>query len=82
MKPKWPTPQRQLFGAHLSELLNPEHPLYLLAERIDWRAFDATIDACYAEELGRPDVNTRLMRSTAILMTAIRWPGRSSRSNA
>jgi len=54
MKPKNPTPQRQLFGSHLSELLNPEHPLYILAEQIDWQQFDAAIDDCYAEELGRP----------------------------
>ena len=45
----------------LSELLNPEHPLYVLAERIDWSQFDAAIDACYADELGRPGVNTRRM---------------------
>ena len=61
MKPKAATPQGELFGAHLSELLNPEHPLYLLAERIDWSQFAAAIDACYADELGRPGVNTRLM---------------------
>lgn len=61
MKPKKSTPQRELFGAHLSELLNPEHPLYVLAERIDWHQFDVAIDDCYAEELGRPGVNTRLM---------------------
>jgi len=61
MKPKKPTSQRQLFGAHLSELLNPEHPLYVLTERIDWQQFDAAIDDCYAEELGRPGVSTRLM---------------------
>jgi transposase, IS5 family len=61
MKPKRATPQRQLFGAQLSELLNPEHPLYILAERIDWRQFDLAIDECYAAELGRPGVNTRLM---------------------
>ena len=61
MKPKAATPQCELFGAHLSELLNPEHPLYVLAERIDWSPFDAAIDACYADELGRPGVNTRLM---------------------
>ena len=61
MKPKAATPQCELFGAHLSELLNPEHPLYVLAERIDWSQFDAAIDACYADELGRPGVNTRLM---------------------
>jgi transposase, IS5 family len=61
MKPKAATPQCELFGAHLSELLNREHPLYVLAERIDWAEFDAAIDACYADELGRPGVNTRLM---------------------
>jgi transposase, IS5 family len=61
MKPKAATPQGELFGARLSELLNPEHPLYVLAERLDWSQFDAAIDTCYADELGRPGVNTRLM---------------------
>jgi transposase, IS5 family len=61
MKPKAATPQSELFGAHLSELLNHKHPLYVLAERIDWSQFDAAIDPCYADELGRPGVNTRLM---------------------
>lgn len=61
MQPKTATPQCELFGAHLSELLNREHPLYVLAERIDWSQFDSAIDACYADELGRPGVNTRLM---------------------
>jgi IS5 family transposase len=61
MKPKAATPQSELFGARLSELLNPEHPLYVLAERIDWSRFDSAIDSCYADEIGRPGVNTRLM---------------------
>jgi IS5 family transposase len=61
MQPKSRPLQCELFGARLSELLNPEHPLYVLAERMDWSQFDAAIDACYAEELGRPGVNTRLM---------------------
>jgi IS5 family transposase len=61
MKPKAATPQCELFGAQLRELLNPKHPLYVLAERIDWPEFDAAIDACYAEDIGRPGVNTRLM---------------------
>ena len=52
-KPKKQTPLRELFGAHFSETLNPEHPLYVLAERIDWQQSNITIDACYAEELGR-----------------------------
>ena len=61
MQPKSRPPQSELFGAHLSELLNREHPLYVLAERIDWSRFDSAIDACYADDLGRPGVNTRLM---------------------
>jgi len=61
MQPKARVPQSELFGARLSELLNPEHPLYVLAERIDWSQFDSAIDNCYADELGRPGVNTRLM---------------------
>jgi len=61
MHPQARPPQCELFGARLSELLNPEHPLYVLAERIDWSQFDAAIDASYADELGRPGVNTRLM---------------------
>ena len=42
-------------------MLNPEHPLYVLAECIDWQQFELAIDECYAEELGRPGVNTRRM---------------------
>jgi len=61
MHPKKSIPQRELFGAHFSELLNPEHPLYVLAERIDWSQFEAGIQDRYAAELGRPGVNTRLM---------------------
>jgi len=61
MQPKSRPPQCELFGARLSELLNPEHPLYVLSVRIDWTEFEAAIDACYADELGRPGVNTRLM---------------------
>jgi IS5 family transposase len=61
MQPKSRPPQCELFGVRLSELLNPEHPLVVLAERMNWSQFDAAIDACYAEELGRPGVNTRLM---------------------
>jgi len=61
MRPKTPTPQRELFGFQLREMLNPDHPLYVLAERIDWQQFDVAINGCYASDLGRPGVNTRLM---------------------
>jgi hypothetical protein len=58
MKPKKPSPQGELFGAQLSERLNPEHPLYVLANQIDWQQFELAIDACYTDERGRPGVKT------------------------
>lgn len=61
MQPKKTTSQRELFGAHFREMLNPDHPLYVLAERIDWSQFDAAIKDRYAAQFGRPGVNTRLM---------------------
>ena len=61
MQPKKKSPQLDLFGFQLSEMLNPDHPLYVLAERIDWSQFDVAIQDRYAAQLGRPGVNTRLM---------------------
>ena len=43
--------QCELFGAHLSELLNREHPLYVLAERIDWSQFEARRSTIYQRRL-------------------------------
>ena len=60
MKPKKRPPQRELFAARLSEMLNPDHPLYVLAERIDWSVFDQ-FESAYEEGVGRPGVSTRLM---------------------
>jgi hypothetical protein len=54
-------PQSELFAAQYNDLLNHRQPLYMLAERIHMSQFDSAIDAFYAEELGRPGVNTRLM---------------------
>ena len=33
------TPQPSLFSS-LTDQLNPRHPLYLLANKIDWRRFE------------------------------------------
>jgi IS5 family transposase len=61
MKPKSNLPQGELFRTQLSEIINPQHPLIVLAGQIDWSRFDAEIDACYANEIGRPGINTRVM---------------------
>ena len=63
MKPK-PRPkssQLDLFQAQFEQLLNHDHPLYLLANRIDWQRFDAALAECYSEDLGAPAKAIRLL---------------------
>ena len=45
----------------LALLVSHEHPLYRLAEAIDWDRFEAELGPLYAEEVGRPGLPTRLM---------------------
>ncbi len=68
MKPK-PDPlkdQFQLFQANFGQLLNPQHPLVLLADKIDWPRFDEELLPCYAEK-GRPGTPIRLMAGLCYL---------------
>jgi IS5 family transposase len=55
------SPQENLFQARLDQQLNQKHPLFQLAQQIDWSYFEGEFGACYAEELGRPGVPTRLL---------------------
>lgn len=45
----------------LALLVSHEHPLYRLAEAIDWTRFEAELGPLYAEAVGRPGLPTRLM---------------------
>ncbi len=63
MKPK-PRPdasQLDLFQAQFKQLLNPDHPLVLLADRIDWQRFDAALADCYSPDMGAPAKAIRLL---------------------
>ena len=51
----------ELFQAHFSQILNPEHPLVRLADKIDWPRFDAAFADSYCDELGAPGKAIRLM---------------------
>jgi IS5 family transposase len=53
--------QFDLFRAHFDQLLNPDHPLVILAQKIDWARFDATFAEFYTAELGAPAKSTRLL---------------------
>ena len=62
MKPK---PQSstafELFQAHFSQILNREHPLVKLADKINWPRFDAAFADSYREDFGAPGKAIRLM---------------------
>ena len=44
----------QLFQAQFEQLLNHDHPLFVLASQIDWDCFDAALVDCYSPDQGRP----------------------------
>ena len=46
------TPQPSLFSS-LTDQLNPRHPLYLLANKIDWRRFEEAFSPLYCAVNGR-----------------------------
>lgn len=63
MKPTGPsdTQQLDLFRASFRQILNPAHPLLILAAKIDWSRFDAAFAECYSPDMGAPAKAVRLM---------------------
>lgn len=62
MKPKKSKHQDQadLFRSRLDQILDRKHPLFVLANQIDWSVFDEKFGTLYADR-GRPALATRLM---------------------
>jgi len=62
MKPQKPKQrdQEDLFRSRLDQILDRQHPLYRLADQIDWPVFDQKFGSLYAEK-GRPAKSTRLL---------------------
>ncbi len=58
--------QPSLFSS-LVDQLNPKHPLYLLADKIDWQRFEASFSPLYSADNGRPAKPIRLMCGLLIL---------------
>jgi len=62
MKPKTQDASAfELFQARFSQILNAEHPLVQLADKIDWPRFDAEFADSYCPEFGAPGKAIRLM---------------------
>ena len=68
MKPAKPPAQEPdgLFKTPLERFIDMQHPLVVLAGRIDWEALDAGIVGCLGTA-GRPAVPTRFMLGMLIL---------------
>ncbi len=63
MKPK-KTPrsgQGDLFKARLDQILNPKHPLFVLADQMDWKHFEDAFGPLFVEGVGRPGLPVRLV---------------------
>ena len=63
---KKPHNSPSLFSS-LSDLLNSSHPLYQLADKIDWAKFDTAFEPLYSQNNGRPSKPIRLMCGLLIL---------------
>ena len=63
---KKPHNSPSLFSS-LSDLLNSSHPLYQLADKIDWAKFDTAFEPLYCQNNGRPSKPIRLMCGLLIL---------------
>jgi len=62
MKPKSTiTDQGDLFRSRLDQILNRRHPLYQLADSIDWSLFDKDFGKLYVVNVGRPGLPIRLL---------------------
>lgn len=60
------TPQLGLFGS-LADQLDQKHPLYRLANEIDWLVFEDAFKVHYSKNMGKPAKPIRLMVSLLIL---------------
>ena len=61
MQPKPSDNQNLLFSARLEQILSHNHPLYKLADAIDWSEFDKDFGKLYDPGQGRPAKPIRLM---------------------
>lgn len=53
--------QLQLFQSHFDQLLNPDHPLVVLAKKIDWNRFQVALQDCYSPDMGAPAKSVQLI---------------------
>ena len=53
--------QEELFKSRLDQMLDPKHPLFRLANAIDWEYFEKEFGKYYVENVGRPGKPIRIL---------------------
>ena len=61
MQPKKTTTDPDLFRSRLDQIIDMNRPLVILADQIDWEAFEKQFGSLYVEKTGRPGLPIRLM---------------------
>jgi len=61
MRPKSPSNDPDLFRSRLDNILNIDHQLCQLADKIDWARIESELTDCYSPDMGRPGSSTRLL---------------------
>jgi IS5 family transposase len=67
MLAKKKTSNQSSFFFSLEDTLNSKHPLYILANRVDWQQFETMFSPLYCQDNGRPAKPIRLMVGLLIL---------------
>jgi IS5 family transposase len=67
MLPKSKNIAQSSFFLGFEEQLNAKHPLYILANRIDWLVFENAFKKHYSSNMGKPSKPIRLMLALLIL---------------
>lgn len=67
MLAKKKTSHQSSFFFSLEDTLNGRHPLYILADRVDWQLFEVSFSPLYSTDKGRPAKPIRLMVGLLIL---------------
>ena len=67
MKPKKITKTQLSFFSRFEDFLNRKHPLFLLADKVDWKLFEQSFEPKYSINKGRPGKPIRLMVGLLIL---------------
>ena len=62
--------QEELFKSRLDQILDRRHPLFRLANAIDWGYFEQEFGKFYVEDVGRPGKPIRLIAGLHYLKNA------------